>query len=71
MGSAGGNSISLRTEMLRDEIRSVQEQERLYHRRSYHSSADARAHASRELRLVTIEAEMEKLQKQRNGMKQG
>jgi hypothetical protein len=29
------------------------------------------AHASRELRLVTIAAEMEKLQKQRNGMKQG
>ena len=63
MGFLGDNSTSLRTEMLRDEIRSIQEQERLYRRKSHHSSAEAMAHASRELRLITIAAEMEKLQK--------
>lgn len=71
MGSLDDNSISLRTQMLRDEIRSIQEQECLYRRTNHHSSAEAMAHASRELRLVTIAAEMETLQKQRNGMKQG
>ena len=49
--------------MLRREIELIQEEERAYRIMPRHSQASTMAHASRKLRLVEIQAELEKLQK--------
>ena len=54
-------SISARTEMLREEMKEMMNQERLYRRGKHRSSADEILHATRELRLCEIGTELEKL----------
>jgi hypothetical protein len=55
------NSTSARAEALRDEIKRIQEEEQRYRSAKHHSRAAEMAHASRELRLIEIRAELEKL----------
>lgn len=58
-------SISARLDALRDEIRLICNQELYYRSRAPHSRQEIAAHARRELRLLEIEAELEKLQGQK------
>jgi hypothetical protein len=58
MDPADDNSISVRAKVLRDEIRMILKQERLYHERNQHSAAEKMAYASRKLRLAIITAEL-------------
>ena len=55
------DSILARTKMLRKEIQLIQEQEEQYRRTRHPSAADEMAHATRELRLMEIRAELDKL----------
>jgi hypothetical protein len=57
------NSISARTEMLRQEIRLIQEDEGRYRSAKKHSGAEQTEHAKREFRLREIRAELETLQR--------
>jgi hypothetical protein len=55
-------SISAKTEMLREEIKQILFQERLYRQAKPHSVFDRTAHNARELRLMEIREELAKLQ---------
>jgi len=55
-------SISVKTEMLREEIKQILFQERLYQQAKPHSVFDRTAHNARELRLMEIRDELAKLQ---------
>ena len=55
------DSILTRTKMLRSEIQLIQEQEEQYRRARNRSQADKMAPATRELRLMEIRAELDKL----------
>jgi len=57
------NSISARTEALRQEIRLIQEEESSYRCAKKHSADEHAAHGKRELRLQEIRAELETLQR--------
>lgn len=57
------HSISADTEKLRKEIALIQDQERANHRATHHSVTENMSHARRELRLLEIKAEPEKLHK--------
>lgn len=59
-------SISARTEVLREEIRIIQQQEHIYRREQRPSLADEMAHANRKARLLEIKAQLEKLRKIRS-----
>ena len=50
---------------LGEEIKSIQDLERRYRTTKPHSRAERMEHASRELRLVEIQAQLEKLKKQK------
>ena len=54
-------SISVRTEILRDEITLIQHQEEFYRRAARHSLVDKTARASRKFRLWEIRTELGKL----------
>jgi len=54
-------SISAKTEMLREEIKQILFQERLYRQARPHSVFDRLAHNTRELRLMEIREELAKL----------
>ena len=56
--------ITARIETLGEEIKAIQYLERRYRTTKRRSRADEMAHASRELRLVEIRAELEQLKKQ-------
>jgi hypothetical protein len=58
--------ITARIETLCKEIKAIQDSERKYRTAKHRSRADRMAHASRELRLLEIRAELEQLKKQRN-----
>lgn len=64
MDSRNASWISTRTAILHDEIRLIREQEHRYRRMKWHTAADAMAHASRGLRLITISEEVGQLQKE-------
>ena len=55
-------SISVKTEVLREEIKLIVNQERLYRKARQRSLSDRMAHAARELRLMAIREELAKLQ---------
>jgi len=55
-------SISAKTELLREEIKQILFQERLYRQAKPHAVFDRMAHNSRELRLMEIREELAKLQ---------
>jgi hypothetical protein len=59
----GDFSISARLDSLRDEIRLIYDQELFYRRSAQHSKEGIAAHAQRELRLLDIQVELQKLQK--------
>jgi hypothetical protein len=54
-------SISTFVQSLREEIKIIQNQERLYRTKRHHSSEEIAAHSRRELRLLDIQAELHKL----------
>ena len=56
------SSISARVETLREEIKVIKELERCYRSTKHHSASARFAHASRELRLFEIRAELDRLQ---------
>jgi hypothetical protein len=60
------NRITARIETLCEKVKVIRELERKYRTAKHRSRADRMAHASRELRLVLIRAELEQLRKQRN-----
>jgi hypothetical protein len=55
-------SVSAKTELLREEIKQILFQERLYRQARPHLDPDRRAHNTRELRLMEIREELAKLQ---------
>jgi len=55
-------SISAKAEVLREEIKLILNQERLYRKARQRSLSDRMAHAARELRLMAIREELAKLQ---------
>ena len=59
-------SISARVESLREEIRLIQNQERFYQTLKRNSFEQLAAHARRELRVLDIETELQKLQSARH-----
>ncbi len=65
MVSMDGSSILARTERLRREIELIEQEERVYQKMKHHSRADIMGHATRELRLAEIKAELESLQNRR------
>jgi len=54
-------SISTIVESLREEIQLIQNQERFYRSKRHHSGEEIAAHSCRELRLLDIQAELNKL----------
>jgi len=55
------SSILVKADRLRREIELIEQEERIFYKRKYHSAEDTMAHASRKLRLLQAKKELESL----------